>query len=114
MHVARRYHVDVVSDGRVGEHVIARDVVGRAVIPEFDAERVATKGLDESLELALCGARPLVHQRSGEWTLATARKDQPVFGVRRDALEREARTSFFTTRQVRLTEHRRKMAIPLG
>ncbi len=98
----------------MGEHVVARHVVGRTVVPEFDHERRTAKGVDESFEFSARGARSLVHQRPGEWALATSREDQPLLSATRDVLQLKTRAPLLTPRQVRLAEHRRQMAVALG
>src|ERR1019366_7649952 len=44
------------------EDVVARDGVGRAVVPDLDRDVVATEGGAQTLEFTLGGARTLLHE----------------------------------------------------
>ena len=66
------------TDGRLGEDVVARDVIGRAVVPDLDRDVVATEGGDEPFEFTLGGAWTLVHQCARHRALATAAQHEPL------------------------------------
>jgi len=114
VHVVRRHERHVVADGRFGEDVVARDVIGRAVVPDLDRDVVATEGGDEPFEFALGRARTSVHQGARHRTLATATQYEPLALCARDLFEGETRRAFFAAAQVGLAEHRRERAVPLG
>ena len=102
------------ANGEFGQDVVARDVVGRAVVPDLDRDVVATEGGAETLEFSLGGARTPVHECARHGALATTTQDEPLSRAARDLLEAEARRTFFSAAQVRLTEHRRERAVSLG
>ena len=95
VHVVRRHDRHVVRAPRSRPSTSLRATSSGAPWSQsLDGDVVAAEALDESRQCAARGARPLVHQRSREWTLATPREHQPLSRVRRDDLiEREARTS---------------------
>jgi hypothetical protein len=102
-----------VAHGEFGEHVISRNVVGCAVVPEFDRQVVAAEGADETLELTFGGARTLLHQRTGQRTLATPAQHEPLVGAVGDLVERKTRCALLAARQVCFAEHRGERAVAI-
>jgi hypothetical protein len=114
VHVVRRHQRDVVAHGELGQHVVARHVVGRPVVPELDRDVVTAEGPDEPFELTLRGARAILHQCARQWALATPAQHEPLVGPGRDLVEGEARGPLLAALQVRLAEHRGETAIAVG
>ena len=114
VHVAGRHHVDAAAHRDLGQGVVARHVLGRAVVPQLDRQVLAAHRLDQARQLALGRARPLGQQRAGQGALATAREDQPLARAAGELLEGVARRALLPARDQRLGQGHREVAIPLG
>ena len=114
VHVVGRDDGDVGTHRELGQRVVARHVVGLAVVPDLYREVLAPEALDELGETTPRGARAFVEERACKGSLATSRQHQPLLRCISDLIQREARRALFAPLEVREREHARESRVSLG
>ena len=105
---------EVVAGGELGEGVVARRVERIAVVPQLDEHPVAAERLDQALQLASGGGRPIGDERRRHRTLAAPGEHPHVAGgVAGDVGERELRRPLLP-RQVAEAQRPRQAGVAGG